>query len=576
MLNHQSSIALVIAILFLGAGVTLAQPAKPGPQELKLKSTVDGSDQPYGLYMPKDFDPSKKYPLVIMLHGASSNDRLALRRVFGKSNLPGESDAQASSYYPQWKDIDYFVATPYCRGTMGYQGLLEQDVYDVLAEVEKNFPIDPDRVYLTGLSMGGGGSVWIGLTRPDIWAAIAPVCPAIPPAAHDLVINALNYPVHVFQGGADPTVSPALTRAFVQRLKYLGAQIEYAEYPGVGHNSWENAYKDEAIFTWFSQFRRNRFPDRVRYVTRNYKYASVWWVRFNAITPGLLALIDANFTAPNRLEISTLELDALTLNVRGHPKYDETRPLQVTIDGKLLTLQPDEPGSDWPYYLSKQNGAWTTASYQAPPNAKRAGAEGPIYDALSTRHIYVYGTADNPAPDELKKRRDTAQTAANWFTGNDPFGHAKTLILRVLADKDVTEVDINSNNLVLFGAAQTNALIQKFSDRLPLSLNADAKGYGLLYIFPIGQHYVLVNSGLPWWTFPQSVRQPGWNWSGVSAILCSTEMDYVLFRDSWNDVVTDGRFNNTWQLPASAASQLRSTRVITVNPAAAPAGRRGG
>jgi predicted peptidase len=62
---------------------------------------------------------------------------------------------------------------------MGYQGIAEKDVLDVLADVKKRFNIDEDRTYLTGYSMGGGGTLWIGLTRPDVWAALAPYVPRL-------------------------------------------------------------------------------------------------------------------------------------------------------------------------------------------------------------------------------------------------------------------------------------------------------------------------------------------------------------------------------------------------------------
>ena len=83
-------------------------------------------------------------------------------------------------YFPPVRDVDFLIAAPYARGTMGYRGIAEKDVYDVLADVERRFPVDEDRVYLTGISMGGGGALWLGLTRPDVWAAVAPVCPMPP------------------------------------------------------------------------------------------------------------------------------------------------------------------------------------------------------------------------------------------------------------------------------------------------------------------------------------------------------------------------------------------------------------
>src|SRR5690349_3319455 len=197
---------IVVAFLLLTSTASFSQRISSGPQVLTFFSDADDTEQPYGLYLPKNYDENKKYPLVMMLHGAGSNHRLALRRVFGKSNANGESDVEATRYFPEWKDVEYIVASPYARGTIGYQGIAEQDVLDVLADLKKRFNIDEDRTYLTGLSMGGGGTLWIGLTRPSIWAAIAPVCPNPPKETDNYALNALNFPVHFFHGEVDPTV----------------------------------------------------------------------------------------------------------------------------------------------------------------------------------------------------------------------------------------------------------------------------------------------------------------------------------------------------------------------------------
>ena len=79
---------------------------------------------------------------------------------------------------------------------------------------------------------------------------------------------------------------------------------------------------------------------------------------------------------------------------------------------------------------------------------------------------------------------------------------------RVAADKDVRPSDFQSSNLILFGTRETNGVIARFADRLPLELKAAAEGYGLAYIFPIDGRYVVVASGLPWWT-PPPVPAPG-------------------------------------------------------------------
>jgi len=565
-MNRQRKILLFALILFLLAAdrPSFGQTLKPGPQVLTFFSNVDDSDQPYGLYLPKNFSPKKHYPLVISLHGAGSNHRLNLRRVFGKSNLPGETDVEATRYFPDWPNVDVIVASPLARGTMGYQGIAEKDVYDVLTDVKKRFPVDEDRVYLTGLSMGGGGTLWLGLSRPDIWAAIAPVCPAPPAETTELALNALNLPVHFFQGGADPVVKPDGVREWVKRLEGLGTKVEYTEYPGVSHNSWENAYKDGAIFVWFARFRRNRFPDRVRYSTSRYEYNSAYWVRIDQFTPGTLAGIDAKFTGPNRLEITTSELGAVTLNLAGHPQFKASRPVDIAIDGTNLRAKVTGLLS-----LCRRDGTWVAEAYQVPPGSKRLGAEGPVGEAIAGRHIYVYGTGGNPSREELQIRRDQAARAADWSSQRGRL----LFFPRVVADKDLRPSDLDSSNLILFGTRETNTLIEKFGDRLPHHLDPAAAGYGLVYVFPVEGHYVVISSGLPWWT-PPPAPAPGqaapptatpprrFSFLGGTAQALTGFKDYILFKDSAANVIAEGRFDNDWRLPESDAEKMRASGAV--------------
>lgn len=554
-------LALVLLLVFAHAAV--GQTLKPGPQVLTFFSDVDDTEQPYGLYLPEKFNPKKKYPLVIMLHGAGSNHRLALRRVFGKSNLPDETDVEASRYFPAWKNLDCIVAAPYARGTMGYQSIAEKDVYDMLADLKQRFPIDEDRIYLTGLSMGGGGTLWLGLSRPDIWAALAPVCPAPPEGTAELAPNALNYPVHFFHGDADPVVAPAGVREWVQRLQELGTKVEYTEYPGVGHNSWENAYKDEAIFSWFSQFRRNRFPERVRFATSRYKYNVAYWLRIDELRPGILATIDARFVAPNRLEISTSEVGAVTLTLTGHPKFSAKRPVEVTIDGKNISATVTDVLA-----LSKSGDTWQAEKRVLTERMKRPGSEGPIAEAIAARHIYVYGTADNPTPEEWQVRRAQADHAANWSVDRGPFLRRVMAFPRVLSDKEVRPSDLASSHLILFGTKETNSIIAKFSGQLPLHLDSSAVDYGLLYIFPRGEHYVLINSGLPWWTVAERSGPPTRRsfraLFGPPGMLMDLQ-DYVLFKEAIDNVIVEGRFDANWRMPEADAEKLQQTDVINFN-----------
>lgn len=552
----QFIILLHLGIL-INPQIALAQKLSSGPQVLTFFSDADDTEQPYGLYLPKNYDPAKKYPLVMMLHGAGSNHRLELRRVFGKSNAEGETDVEASRYFPTWDDVDYIVATPYARGTAGYQGIPEEDVYDVLDNVKKRFSIDENRIYLTGLSMGGGGTLWIGLTRPDIWAAIAPVCAAPPAGTIDLAINALNFPVHFFHGDADPVVPVEGTRKWVSLFQDIGVEVFYKEFADVKHDSWVNAYDNEYIFEWFGPAVRNPYPDQVRFVSKLYKYNKAFWVTFDKITKGTLAEIDARFQKENTLLVKTKNLEGITLNLAGHPKFKPGTELLVNIDGASLKFKSDSTVS---FY--KNSNVWAVGKEKVLTVLfKKKGAEGPIYDAFSSRHVYVYGTLDNPSAEELKKRIDMADQAADWSYYRGPFLGRVMFFPRVMSDKEVRKSDTESSDFILFGTKETNSIIALHADKLPLHLNATAKDYGLFYVFPVDQHYFAVSSGLPWWT---GAADEGLPFVPVTHRKLSEYKDLLFFKKSSKTPVAEGHFTSSWALPESLKNTLASSGVITI------------
>ncbi|HEV2447671.1 MAG TPA: alpha/beta hydrolase-fold protein, partial [Candidatus Sulfopaludibacter sp.] len=287
------------------AGLAMAAWPMPAQTPLTFYSTVDHSRQPYALYVPKSLDPARKYPLVVSLHSEESNQRLNMKQVFGVASRYGELDSIAMRYNPPLPETEFFVACPLARGTMGYSGIAEKDVYDMLAEVEVQYPIDPDRVYLTGIGMGGGGALRLALTRPDVWAGVLPVCASVPPGLEELAPNALNLPIRLVHGEQDPIVPVQSSRHWHRVLLDLFDPAEYLEFPLLRHNAWDAAYKDGSAFTWFAGLRRNRFPDRVRLVTRAYRDSSAYWVRMDGLTPGAPASIDARRTSGNQVQVTT-------------------------------------------------------------------------------------------------------------------------------------------------------------------------------------------------------------------------------------------------------------------------------
>jgi pimeloyl-ACP methyl ester carboxylesterase len=558
-------LVLVLLLTIFGITATDAQRLKPGPQDLTFFSSVDDTDQPYSVYIPDNFDESKRYPLVVFLHGAWSNHRLGLRRLFGvgnsqgydfikPGNVPFENDVEATRYWPEFRPVSYIAAAPLARGTAGYQGIPEQDVYEMIDDLKSRFLIDEDRIYLTGLSMGGGGTLWLGLTRPDIWAAIAPVCPAPPPGTLELAGNAGNLPVHLFIGDKDFLFQTA--QEWKGKLESSALHFDYVEYPGVGHNSWEWAFKDGFIFEWFSQFKRDLFPEQVKFSTMWFRYNKAYWVKIDDLVPGEMASVDARFTGANMIEVTTSGVPAFTLNVDGHPQFSASRKLTVKVDGQSFSVRSADAVS-----FTRSGARWANIKFTPGLNSKQPGAEGPLYEAVAGSHLYVYGTGGNPSQEELAARREQAATAADW-SGR---GGRIMVFPRVVSDKEVRQSDYVTSNLILFGTKETNAIIENFSDKLPIHLNADADAYGLVYIFPMNRHYILVNSGLPWWTPPKQVPgQGGLTFMGSRIEVLKNFGDFILFRESPDNAISEGTFDENWKLGADDAASLSSSGVITL------------
>ncbi|MCS7316159.1 MAG: hypothetical protein RMI94_15000, partial [Bryobacterales bacterium] len=353
----------------------------------------------------------------------------------------------------------------------------------------------------------------------------------------------------------DPLVPVAVSRRWHRLLLDHGARADYIEYPGVRHNAWDRAYQDAAIFRWFAQHRRDRFPSRVRFTTDSYKYRSAYWVEIDGLTPGEPATVEARFAGPNRLEIRSAGLDGFTLKLGGHPSYDPSLALKLTVDGQALVAAPGQELS-----FRKGAGGWERGRYEPPPGAKRPGLEGPIGEAIAARHIYVYGTMAPASEEEIESRRRVAAQAADWST---PRGRL-LVSFRVLADREVSEADLYGSHLILFGNRQTNLFIARLADQLPLELNPGAADYGLVFVAPAGGRLVVINSGLPFWTGAERVERGGDRSIPVVPRLMQSFQDFILFKGSLDRVIAEGRFDRNWKVPPEQAAKMLATGAVRV------------
>ena len=201
------------------------------------------------LLKPENPDANKKYPVVLFLHGAGERgtDNKKQLYYFGNAITKPENRQQYPCYVivPQcrdgkkWADVDWAKK----RSEAAPKEASDQSkvALAILDEVVKKYPVDEKRIYLTGLSMGGFGSWDIACRYPEKFAAVVPICGG---GDESQAAKLVKLPIFCAHGAADNVVSVERSRGMIEAIKKAGGNPIYAEYPAVGHNSWDRAYND--------------------------------------------------------------------------------------------------------------------------------------------------------------------------------------------------------------------------------------------------------------------------------------------------------------------------------------------
>ena len=549
------------------------------------RSEVDGSVQPYGLLVPTSYDRDRSYPLIVLLHGYKGGwaiDGYALK---------------------EW----CIVAGIYGRGEVPYKEIGERDVFEVIEDVKKRYNIDEDRIYLTGHSMGGRGTWYLGLRRPDVWAAIAPLsartyvedveAPKYLRALRDeespihLAENALNLPIFVSHGSEDKVVPVEHSRRMVALLRGMGYAVEYDERPGMGHTWsssgrpwWGEEWLDRPIISnFFHKHRRKRYPRKVCYKTNSLRFNKAYWVEIDEMdTVYEAAQITAEVLEDNMIRIQTgnivqftlrlnkdlgIDMDkALTIIVNGFKARIESLPksgkvtLRAMLDekgeatGYLLLLNPEEAERVTKFSVwGRLDEKGITEILQVAPQGnglrKTPSLFGPITDAFNSPFILIYGTQGSEAEVEANKR--AAYDVATWWKSYANGDY------EVKTDMDIAVQDIMNYNLVLFGNPKTNAFVARINEKLPIKFKDEGICVGsqrfagndasLIMIYPNPLNptrYVLLNSST-------TVKGMG----NIKKLYNRWVMlpDYVVFNNAfveegWKGYLAAGFFDKNWQL----------------------------
>jgi predicted peptidase len=255
-------ILLVSALLLLHVSPLAAEPPKDADKLLAKKTFTGagGGTLPYRLLAPESVEEGKTYPLVVFLHGAgergTNNEAQLIHGIVefcrpeNRKRYPCFLVAPQCPKEKKWADVDWHAEKHTMTKEPSEQGRL---VLELIAALQKDYPIDAKRIYLTGLSMGGYGTWDLLCRRPDLFAAAVPICGGGDEKQAEKIAK---IPIWVFHGALDTAVKVQRSRNMVAALEKAGGHPLYTEYPDEGHASWVPAYRAPAMMQWlFAQKR---------------------------------------------------------------------------------------------------------------------------------------------------------------------------------------------------------------------------------------------------------------------------------------------------------------------------------
>jgi len=222
-------------------------PVPPGSQrsqtfEKEITKTLSCN---YLLFLPEDYGQKKQgWPLIMFLHGAGERGSdLNKVKVHGPPKIVENR-----------KDFPFIVVSPQCPEDDWWTGKVEV-LINLLDDIVARYKVDTERIYLTGLSMGGFGTWSLASEYPERFAAIAPICGG---GNRIMALRLKDIPVWVFHGAKDKTVPLKESEEMVNAIRNRGGNAKFTIYPDAGHDSWTETYNNQKLYDWFLEHRKTK------------------------------------------------------------------------------------------------------------------------------------------------------------------------------------------------------------------------------------------------------------------------------------------------------------------------------
>lgn len=484
------------------------------------RSKIDGSVQPYGLVIPASYQAGAARPSRVDFWCHGRGETLSeLSFIDGRHKSAGQ-------FTPEGAIVVHLYGRYCCANK--FAG--EVDLFETLDHLKRNYFVDDNRILVRGFSMGGAACWQFAVHYPGKWCAAAPGAgfsetadflkvfqnETVQPTwfekklwhyydATDYALNLFNCPTVAYSGEIDKQkqaadmMEKALRAEGMELTHLIGPKTAHAYHPEVMK---ELSKRIDAI----AQRGRNPVPSQIRFTTWTLRYNECLWLTLDGLDKHWeRARVDANLDrGAQTIRATTKNVSALTFAFApGLCPLDNTKPVKVTLDGQSLDAPPPQTDRSWTAHFRKADGKWAVVpSPDEGTLAKRHGLQGPVDDAFLESFVMVRPTGQ-PLNEKVGKWTAAEMTHAveHWqkqFRGDAP----------TKDDTAITDEDIASRNLVLWGDPRSNKVLARIAGKLPIQWDADgvrvgkesfdAAHHAPVMIFPNPlnpKRYVVLNSG---------------------------------------------------------------------------------
>ncbi len=509
----------------------------PGPVVLGYRSKIDQTVQPYGLVIPDDYGPAgrERHRLDIWFHGRGET--------LSEVKFAHERHHTIGPYAPDGA----FVLDPYGRYSNAFKFAGEIDVLEALADAQRRFRIDEDRISVRGFSMGGAACWQFAVHYADRWFAANPGAgfsetpeflkffqkETLHPTWYEkrlwqwydcpgYAANLVHCPTVAYSGELDiqkqaaDIMEPALAAEGVRLVHIIG--------PGTKHAIHADSKAEiERRMASLAEVGRDRFPNPLRFTTYTLRYNRMHWLEVTELQEHWQpARVRAGWDG-NTLRIAVENVEGMSVSFPPGDSPFAPGVVRVVVNDTLVGERPPLSDRSFECAVYRAGNTWHFGTRPDAGLRKRHELQGPIDDAFMDSFVFVTPTGKSSSP-AFRKWRENEQARAirEWrrhFRGDAV----------VRTDAEVSDADIADSNLILWGDPQSNSVLRRIVSQLPIrwddggiqtgTQQFSSQKHALLLVYPNPlnpKRYVVLNSGFTYreYAYLNNARQvpmlPDW------------------------------------------------------------------